>query len=71
MRNNNIGFEGTIKFEDVNINVNEYGRRYIGTALISYEKDEPFDIEAEMEIDKKKYEAMNWYNKTFFDASDK
>lgn len=71
MINNDIVFEGVLKFEGVDISVNEYGKRYVSTPSWLYEKGEPFNIEAEMEIDKKKYEAMNWYNKTFCNASNK
>lgn len=71
MKNKNVSFEGVFHFEDVSIKVYENGKRQISTASYFYQEDEPFNIEAEMEIDKKKYEAMNWYNKTFCNAGNK
>jgi len=65
MKNKKVIFEGVFRFEDVSIKVSENGQRKISTASYLYEKDEPLNIEEEIKIDKKKYEAMNWYNKTF------
>jgi len=71
MTNNSITIShGELQFEDVNIKI-ENGERIVTPIGISYFRTwDPFDIEAEMEIDKKKYEAMKLYNKIFCNARD-
>ena len=71
MKSNIVDFQGILRFDEVNIHINEYGKRIVDTVTYSYEKNEPFNIEAEMEIDRKKYEAMRWYNKTFCNEGNK
>lgn len=64
--------KGVIDFEDVKIHIFETGDRSVTTSRIFYEdSSEPFDLESEMEIDRQKYEAMKWYNKTFCSESNK
>ena len=71
MTSNSIQFKGIIYLEDTNIHVFENGDRSITTHKVFYENASvPFDLEAEMEADRKKYEAMKWYNKTFCNARD-
>ena len=69
MTNNNVKFTGTLHLEDASIEVSASGVRSIITPRVFYENAYiPFDIEAEMEVDRNKYEAMKWYNKIFCNA---
>lgn len=69
--NNNMTIvHGELRFEDINIKIENGERKVIPLKIAYMGTWDPFDLEAEMEADRKKYEAMKWYNKTFCNARD-